>query len=114
MGRENREVWAKRVERWRESGLTAKEFAAEVGVKASTLHDWSWRLSAGERTGEPEKVEREQFIEVATPAKEPERASSTRRQPMEKIELVLASGVTVRLPARFEAEALRRLLAVVG
>jgi hypothetical protein len=27
-----REEWAKRVERWRDSGLTTAEFAAELGV----------------------------------------------------------------------------------
>jgi hypothetical protein len=31
MGRESREVWEKRLARWRESGLSAREFAAEVG-----------------------------------------------------------------------------------
>jgi hypothetical protein len=32
----------------------------------------------------------------------------------EKLKLVLASGLTVRAPAHFEPEALRRLLAAVG
>jgi hypothetical protein len=39
-------VWAKRVERWIDSGLTAKEFAAEAGLKPSTLSYWKWRLRA--------------------------------------------------------------------
>ena len=47
MGRDTREVWEKRVARWRESGLTAKEFAAEVGVNAQTLGYWGWRLKQG-------------------------------------------------------------------
>src|SRR5262249_20424806 len=113
MGRESREVWAKRVERWHESGLSAKEFAAELGVKAKTLHDWSWRLSAKRQTVEEAKVDARQFIEVAAPegGHAPERP--TRRTAMEKIELVLESGLTIRVPARFEAEALRRVLAVV-
>jgi len=32
MGRASRAVWAKRVERWGDSGLTAKQFAAEIDV----------------------------------------------------------------------------------
>jgi DNA-binding transcriptional regulator YiaG len=44
MAREPREVWEKRVARWRESGLKAKEFACEVGVNANTLAHWAWRL----------------------------------------------------------------------
>jgi hypothetical protein len=36
MERVSREAWAKRVERWRGSGLTAAEYAAEIGVKPQT------------------------------------------------------------------------------
>jgi transposase len=44
MERANREVWAKRVERWQDSGLTAKEFAAELDVSANSLTFWRWKL----------------------------------------------------------------------
>ena len=37
---------AKWVERWKDSGLTAKEFAAEAGLKASALYHWRSQLSA--------------------------------------------------------------------
>jgi transposase-like protein len=47
MARDTREVWAKRVERLADSGLSAKEFAAEIGVNANTLAGWKWRLRAG-------------------------------------------------------------------
>ncbi len=30
-------VWAKRVARWSDSGLSAKEFASETGLNANTL-----------------------------------------------------------------------------
>ena len=39
-----REEWAKRVERWRESGLTSAEFAAELGINPRTLTYWKWVL----------------------------------------------------------------------
>ncbi len=42
--RVRREEWAKRVERWKDSGLTAKEFAAELGIKPRTLVFWKWQL----------------------------------------------------------------------
>lgn len=38
------EVWAKRVDRWRKSGLTCAEFSSEIGVKPKTLSFWDWRL----------------------------------------------------------------------
>jgi hypothetical protein len=46
MERETREVWAKRVERWKDSELTAKEFASEIGVNVHSLLWWRWRLGA--------------------------------------------------------------------
>jgi transposase len=39
-----REEWAKRVERWRDSGLKCAEFAAEVGINPRTLTYWKWVL----------------------------------------------------------------------
>jgi DNA-binding CsgD family transcriptional regulator len=35
-----RAEWAKRVERWKDSGLTAKEFAAELGINPRSLVFW--------------------------------------------------------------------------
>jgi hypothetical protein len=46
MARANRAQWAKRVERWKDSGLTAKEFSAEAGINPSTLSYWKWRLGS--------------------------------------------------------------------
>jgi hypothetical protein len=39
-----REEWAKRVERWRDSGLTTAEFAAELGINPHSLTYWAWTL----------------------------------------------------------------------
>ena len=117
MGRESKEVWAKRVERWRDSGLSAAEFAAEVGVNENSLRHWGWRMKAEKRSTKPKAattVEPVQWVEVIAATKEQEPPPSPPTTPGEKLELVLASGMTVRVPAAFEAEALRRLLAVVG
>jgi hypothetical protein len=37
MKRESRKVWTKRVERWRDSGLSATEFASQIGINENTL-----------------------------------------------------------------------------
>jgi hypothetical protein len=42
--RTGREEWRKRIERWRESGLSAEQFAAELGINAGTLKYWKYRL----------------------------------------------------------------------
>jgi hypothetical protein len=45
----SREEWQKRVERWRDSGLTAEQFAGELGINAGTLKFWA--TSSARRAG---------------------------------------------------------------
>lgn len=124
MARAGREVWAKRVERWRESGLTAKEYAAEVGVNANTLSHWGWRLRGEE--GRPKKRRRRaegvparlDWVEVVAPdSANGSPASETEVTPGARsggwFELVVGRGRVVRVPTDFDREALDRLLAVV-
>ena len=40
-----REAWAKRVARWKDSGLSARAFAAEVGLNPRSLSWWRWHLA---------------------------------------------------------------------
>ena len=44
-GKTRVEEWQKRVERWRESGLTADQYAGEAGINAGTLKYWRYRLN---------------------------------------------------------------------
>ena len=110
MGRASREVWIKRIERWRESGLGAKDFAQQVGVEVDRLRHWKWRLAkengatnaASAASTPPAPFP---FVEVTpTPA-------LGREEPI--IEVVAPSGFCIRVPARFDADTLRRVLAVV-
>jgi len=100
--RATREEWSKRVERWRESGLTAQEFAAELGVNARTLTYWKWMLTKGRATRSKAPPTALSFVEMAPVAR------------AEVFELELSGGVVVRVPHDFDAAALRRLLDVVG
>lgn len=112
---ERREVWVRRIERWRESGLSAKEFAARHGFKATTLSHWSWRLRQ-EKT-------RETTAQVQQ-AHRPRRVSTAPLAPLsfievspalaeERFELELTDGRRIRIPSGFTAEALQRLLGVL-
>lgn len=111
MARESREVWAKRIERWRASGLTAEEFASEIGVNGNTLRHWSWVLGRRKRRGFGDGLARRTrprevaFVEVAPPVPVP--AS------VEPLELVVRDGIRIRVPAAFDADALRRVIAAV-
>ena len=63
----NQEQWRKRVQRWKDSGLTAREFAAEVGLNFHTLRYWSSRLQPEKSTKSGAAMvvaARPRFIEV--------------------------------------------------
>ena len=102
--------WRKRVERWRESGLTAEQFATETGINAGTLRFWSYRV-AKEARGEtpasrrraPKVVAPSSFVEV--------QAAGTMSA---TFELELDGGRRLRIPTAFDASALARLLDVLG
>jgi hypothetical protein len=113
-----REEWAKRVERWRESGLSCAEFATELGINPRTLTYWQYILrkeARGEKRTWPRRrdaaskapraatatVVAEPFIEVQAV----ERSSL--------FELQLRGGRRLSVARDFDAGALRRLLEVL-
>jgi hypothetical protein len=104
-----RAQWAEQVRQWRQSGLTAREFAKRVGINAGTLSHWAWRLGrAGEADGrgrEPIKrggASHASFVELVAGAIEDRR-----------FELDLGDGRRLRIPAGFDGAGLERLLAVL-
>jgi hypothetical protein len=110
MGRASREVWIKRIERWRDSGLGAKEFAEQVGVDVDRLRHWKWQLGKENRATNAASADSTRsapfpFVEV-TPTPVEDRQDAI-------IEVVAPSGFCVRVPARFDVDTLRRVLAVV-
>jgi len=114
--RVGREEWATRVERWRDSGLTTAEFAAELGINARTLTYWAWTLkreAGGKRRVWPSK--RRAGKAAAAPV--------TRRVSPPFVE-VQAAGAAVRfeleirgrrlhIPDTFDAGRLRSLLEIL-
>jgi hypothetical protein len=108
--RTSRGEWQKRIERWRDSGLTAEQFAAELGINAGTLRFWKYRLGkdsvvvASEpkpRTGKaPHPAS---LVEVHAPTMV---ASSP-------FLLELGKGRRLQIPSQFDASALERLLSIL-
>ena len=114
-----RETWAKRVERWKESGLSAKEFAAELGINARSLSWWRWQLSKSDAVSEAPRPRRRRsrLSPVPTslaPALSPmtfvEMTASVMGEPLE---IVMPSTLRVRVPTGFDDATLGRLLAVL-
>jgi hypothetical protein len=111
MDRTSREEWAKRVERWGDSGLTAKEYAAEIGVKAHTLSWWKWRLSSGASAPRRRRARRARTTGAGTtPLTFVEMATAAAPEPLE---IVLPSSVRIRVPSTFDGSTLARLLDVL-
>jgi transposase-like protein len=118
MARATRAEWAKRVERWQDSGLTAKEFAAELEISPNSLTFWKWKLRQTETGGTSmrgsahrrEKSKRREtptrFLQLV-PAPDAPVATST-------LEVMFANGVVLRVPKDFDEPALARLVNVLG
>jgi hypothetical protein len=114
MPRESREVWKKRIERWADSGLTAQEFADEIGVNVHTLSGWKWRLSTeAARAALDSGHTGAGFVEVVAPLMASESPAS-RTTAADPLELVLPGGLVLRVPAHFDAPALRRVVDILG
>jgi hypothetical protein len=96
------------VARWRSSGLSAKEFASELGVSAGTLHHWAWRLG---REARPSKCDAAPALQVVEVVRAPVEGPAPSGEPYE---VITPTGWRVRVPVEFDAASLRRLLAAVA
>lgn len=111
MARTSREVWAKRVERWQASDLTANEFAAEIGVNPRTLSHWKWALgkrSSGSKRRKKRRARAASSTEIVSFAElDP---IVTRSGPLE---VVVDARRVVRVDSGFDAVTLARVLDVL-
>ena len=97
-----RDEWAKRIEGWKRSGLSAEPFAEREGFNVHTLRWWARQLRR-----EPIIEDlRPKFVEVVVP-------SATVIAESAAIEVVLREGVRVVVPNNFDENTLRRVLRVV-
>ena len=111
----NAQQRAKWVERWKDSGLTAKEFAAEAGLKASALYNWSAQLaSAARKRSVAGDVVAPQALRSATPLPRViELPVAAVASAPAMIELLLGD-VRVRVPAGVDEETLTRVVRALG
>jgi len=113
--RTSREEWQKRVERWQDSGLSAEQFASELGINAGTLKFWRYKLRQPKAERSPRSAVKAATTREPTAGALPlieRRAAAAARA--ELFELELGGGRRLRIPASFETSALERLLAVLG
>jgi hypothetical protein len=96
--------WAAHVRSWLASGEERETFAEREGVSAKQLGWWRWKLGemgvAFDNADDDAAAAAPAFIELSATE------SVT-------IELVMPSGIVVRVPADFDDDALARMLAVL-
>ena len=118
MKRTSRDEWNKRVVRWQASGLTAEEFAAELGIKAGTLRHWKWQLGWEARGKPPRASAKRPTSSVRRRRRAPKETVKfselliPQAEPPSPIEIVV-DGSVVRVGPQFDEGVLRRVLAVV-
>lgn len=115
-----REKWAKRVERLKDSGLSAKEFAAEMGINERSLAWWRWHLSKDDATpsAPPRRRRRSRTSSpTATLTKSPVTpltfVEMTAPLVNDALEVILPSAVRVCVRPGFDEATLGRLLDVL-
>ncbi|HUH93510.1 MAG TPA: hypothetical protein VL742_10300 [Casimicrobiaceae bacterium] len=108
-----RDRWAARVRRWRQSGQTAREFAAAAGVNAGTLAYWAWRLKR-DGNGAGGQATRRRRRRSTAPSKHARFVELIVDRPEERsFDLELGDGRRLRIPPGFDGPALDRLLLVL-
>jgi transposase len=110
------ESWSKRVEEWRASGLTAKEFSGRHGVSLSGLRNWSYRLRAAERAEEEVSEARPvKLVPVTVKPKAEAAPPSPSEAESPKPALILeVGGARLSVPTGFDRGTLRAVLDVLG
>lgn len=100
--------WRRVVERWRASGLAKSAFCAREGISDASLHWWLREISRRDAQGKPAPtMSAPKRVRRPRAAFVPVRVMAS-AQPA--LELVVA-GKVLRVPAGFDPDALRRLLA---
>jgi hypothetical protein len=103
------QFWRNIFQEWEQSKKSVRAFCAERGVDETKFY--CWRRTIAKRDGtyapSPKGDKSSQQAPVFVPVNvKPSAASGT-------LEVVVGSGRVIRVPAEFDASALRRLLAVL-
>jgi|SRR5581483_9323207 len=114
------DYWRTTLRRWQQSGLSIAAFCACHGLEANTFYRWRRILLHRDRAGSS--------VDPDVMARRSRRSPVTRPQPLfvplrvqhedssanlPPVELLLANGLTLRVPANFDAVTLQRLLSLL-
>jgi hypothetical protein len=101
-----RQLWIERLARFSESGLCPAEFCAAEGVSLPSFYSWKRRLNTESRSSAAEQNLDTQLAPRLLPVCLPAAATP--------VELVLPSGVVLRVPPGCDLAFLRSLVESLG
>ena len=105
------EVWRERVERWKSSGLQAKEFASAENLSPRSLSWWHWQLHRRSEVPATTKRTRRAKKRAVSMSFVPVVVRAAEATPME---IVLPGEIRVRLNVGFDEATLLRLVRTLG
>jgi hypothetical protein len=97
------QLWRRRLDRFRQSGLSAREFCAQEGLALPTFYGWKRRLSAPADPAAAAGAQTPPFVPVRLLADAPA-----------PLQLALPCGAVLRIGPGCDPELLARLLALLG
>ena len=103
--------WRRIVEKWRSSGLPAREFAAQQRINALTMYRWSSRLgkqAAARGTDSPAAI-----VPKLLPVEIIDAAPRISPPPPAALEVVLPHGEVLRVPSGADLAHVRRVVAAL-
>jgi transposase-like protein len=100
--------WRKRLDQWRRSGLTVREFCLDHGLRQHAFYWWRRQIARRDRERSPSAT-------AAAPLFVPLRVANDPSPPTAAAapEVVMSRGRVVRVPPGFDAACLRQVLAVL-
>jgi lambda repressor-like predicted transcriptional regulator len=112
------EQWADVVSQWRASGLSQKEFCRRRDISDRALNNWLYKSPYRERVARILAARSQNKIDAETPRFLPVTVLSATRETdshraCATIEVVLPSGSRIAVTPGFDAETLRRVVAVL-
>jgi len=115
MSRGARETWAKRVEALNASGLSVAKFAAEAKINPRSLTWWRWHLGTGRKTPKRDvrRSRRRRSAAMATTISPMTFIEMRAAEATEGLEVVLRSGVRIKVRPGFDSSTLAQLLDVL-
>jgi hypothetical protein len=93
--------WRDLIARWKRTGVTVSDFCADQGVSVASFYAWKRELAARDQTVTLTTTPMPTFVPL-------------RVAPSDTIEVVLKSGVVVRVPVGVDPLAVAQLVAALG